>query len=113
MRAKATVLPEGYTEPVEICVGVDTMSDVNLALRHLLSDVSPVLPDDVRGTGSMTTFDEQGFLDIFRDGDLQRIPLMLPLCPNFLPRAKPSSASLPSKISASFSTNRSCSKTPP
>jgi hypothetical protein len=68
LRAKATVLPEGCTEPVEICVGVDTMSDVNLALRHLLSDVSPVIPDDVRGTGSVMTFDEQGFLDVFRDG---------------------------------------------
>ena len=56
LRATAAVLPDGYTEPLEISVGVDTLSDVNLSLRHLLSDVSPIAPDDVRGTGSITTF---------------------------------------------------------
>jgi hypothetical protein len=58
LRATAAVLPDGHTEPLEIPVGVDTLSDVNLSLRHLLSDVPPIAPDDVRGTGSITTFRE-------------------------------------------------------
>ena len=77
LRATATVLPDGYTEPLEISVGVDTLSDVNLSLRHLLSNVSPIAPDDVRGTGSTTTFREQGFLDIYDDGRVQRVPALV------------------------------------
>jgi hypothetical protein len=68
------VLPAGCSEPVDIIAGVDAMSDVSLALRHLLADVESVLPDDVRGTGSTTAFSEQGHLDIFSDGRVQRIP---------------------------------------
>jgi transposase InsO family protein len=74
LRAVTSVLPAGYSEPVEICAGVDTMSDVTLALRHLLCDVENVLPDGVRGTGSTTVFAEQGYLDVFEDGRVQRVP---------------------------------------
>jgi len=74
LRASTTVLPAGCSEPVEIIAGVDTMSDVSLALRHLLTDVEAVMPDDVRGTGSITAFSEQGYLDIFDDGRVQRVP---------------------------------------
>jgi hypothetical protein len=53
------------------------MSDVSLAPRSLLSEVLPIAPDAVRGSGHTATFTEGGLLDIVHAGQLARVPALV------------------------------------
>jgi hypothetical protein len=43
VKAIAEILPPGYTEPINVSVGIDTHSDVNLAAREVLTTVTSTL----------------------------------------------------------------------
>jgi hypothetical protein len=77
MKATIEVIPEGHQTPFTISTGVDTLSDVSLAARSVLSNVHPVSPDQVQGSGGVSVFQEEGLLDIFADGNLTRIPALV------------------------------------
>ena len=77
LRARIHILPDGHPEPFDITAGIDTLSDVSLAPRDLLSDVHPISPDSVRGSGHTATFSEEGLLDIMYGGRLTRIPALV------------------------------------
>jgi hypothetical protein len=70
MKATIEVIPDGHQTPIIISTGVDTLSDVSLAARSVLSNVHPVSPDQVQGSGGVSVFQEEGLLDIFADGNL-------------------------------------------
>ena len=77
LKASALILPRGHHVPIEIMTGVDTLSDINLALKDLLSDVHPIIPDKVRGTSTPTSFDEEGLLSVFIDGKVVNVPALV------------------------------------
>lgn len=65
MKATTEVLPDGHQQPIPIVVGVDTLSDVTLASRDILSSIHAISPDQVRGSGGNTSFLEEGSLDMY------------------------------------------------
>jgi len=77
MKATIEVIPMGHQTPITISTGVDTLSNVSLATRAVLSNVHPVSPDQVQGSGGVSVFQEEGLLDIFADGNLTRIPALV------------------------------------
>jgi hypothetical protein len=48
---KVSLNGHGHHDAEDVSAGIDTLSDVNLAHRELLSDVHPIEPDLVHGTG--------------------------------------------------------------
>jgi hypothetical protein len=77
LRAIVMVVPDGHSVPISVVMGVDTLSDVTMALRSLLSNVHPVVPDDVRTSAGSSVFMEEGTLDIQVDGEIQRVPALV------------------------------------
>ena len=61
------------------------MSDVNLAVRDLLSDVRNINLDCVRGTSGTTPFQEEGILYVWQEGIVTSIPALVAL-ESHLPR---------------------------
>jgi hypothetical protein len=64
----------GTVSSTNISVGIDTLSDVNLAQREHLHDAQPINDEDVRGSGGVTSFNEQGDLHINVDGTVTKVP---------------------------------------
>jgi hypothetical protein len=64
----------GSFSSANIPVGIDTLSDVNLAQREHLHDVHPICDENVRGTGGVTSFNEIGHLHITIDGTVAKVP---------------------------------------
>ena len=77
LKAMATVLPYGHHHTVEVMVGVDTLSDVNLCVRDLLSNVHLIRTDVVRGNSSLSPFDEEGTLYVISDGTIISVPALI------------------------------------
>ena len=77
LKATASVLPFGHHDVCDIVVGIDTLSDVNLAVRDLLSDVHAIDLDLVRGTSGMTPFAEEGTLFVWHEGIVIPIPALV------------------------------------
>ena len=77
LKAIVQVMPAGNPDTVPISAGIDTLSDVSLALRELLSDIHPIVPDRVRSSGCVTEFAEEGFLDIYHDDQVSRVPALV------------------------------------
>ena len=64
LKAIVRVLPAGKAAPTPCRAGIDTLSDVSLAPRELLTDIHPISPDLVHSTGAVTEFTEQGFIGV-------------------------------------------------
>ncbi len=65
LRAQINVWQDGHNDALRIDCGLDTMSDVNLALAVLLHDIHDIIVDDVRGSAGSTTFaKEEGTLKL-------------------------------------------------
>ena len=76
------VLPLGHRDPVCVIAGVDTLSDVNLCVRDLLSNVHTIVPDFVRGSSGLTPFTEEGLLHVWINGSTIFIPALVATADN-------------------------------
>ena len=59
----------------QVHVALDTQSDVSTCLRHLLTDIRPIIPDVVNGCGGSANFMEEGTLHIFSAAQQQLVAL--------------------------------------
>jgi hypothetical protein len=57
--------------------GLDTMSDVNLAVVELLHDVHDIVLDDVRNSSGQTSFAKEGTLKVLNEGDVLSLPALV------------------------------------
>jgi hypothetical protein len=85
LRAVLSVWQDGHTDSLRVICGLDTMSDVNLALAELLHDVHDIVTDDVRGCGGQTAFTSEGLLKVLHEGEVICVPALV-ATPAQLPR---------------------------
>ncbi len=81
--------------------GLDTMSDVNLALAVLLHDIHDIIVDDVRGSAGSTTFAKEGTLKLLYEGEVISVPALVAV-PSQLPRSCDASLGIPGLNSLGF-----------
>jgi hypothetical protein len=74
LTAEIDVNVSGTFSSTNISVGIDTLSDVNLAQREHLHNIQRINDENVRGTGGVTSFDEIGDLHIHIDGTITKVP---------------------------------------
>jgi hypothetical protein len=71
LHADIDVLSNGTVRSVP--VGIDTLSDVNLALADHLHDIQDIVPDIVRGTGGDAKFDRMGTLFVQLEAGIEAV----------------------------------------
>jgi hypothetical protein len=74
LTAVVDVNVSGNFSSANIPVGIDTLSDVNLAQREHLHNIQYINDENVRGTGGVTSFDEIGDIHINIDGTITKVP---------------------------------------
>ena len=77
LKAIVQILPAGDPDAVAMSAGIDTLSDVTLATRELLSDIHTIVPDEVRSAGATTAYAEEGTLSIYIDHQVFRVPALV------------------------------------
>ncbi len=77
LKATASIFPDGHNDVFDIGVGIDTMSDVNLALREILHNVRSVEMDEVHRTAGTTSFSEEGTLNVWQEGKMTPVPALV------------------------------------
>ncbi len=70
LRAKIDVWQDGHVDALQTECGLDTMSDVNLAMPELLHDVHDIVVDKVRNASGRSEFAREGTLKILCDGEV-------------------------------------------
>jgi hypothetical protein len=74
LRATIDVWEDGHADSLRVECGLDTCSDVNLALPELLHDLTPIQYARVANCGSATnTFSREGTLKVLVDGEVRAI----------------------------------------
>jgi hypothetical protein len=73
LRAQVDVWQDGHEDALRVDCGLDTMSDVNLALAVLLHDIHDIIVDDVRGSAGKITFAKEGTLKLLYEGEVAAI----------------------------------------
>jgi hypothetical protein len=61
----------------DITVGVDALSDVNMAAREHLRDIRGIEQDSARGTGGISRFTEEGSLHVEGNGTVVSVPALV------------------------------------
>ncbi len=77
LRAQIDVWQDGHADSLRTECGLDTMSDVNLAIIELLHDVHDVLADAVRSGAGTSEFTREGTLKILQNGEVVCIPALV------------------------------------
>jgi hypothetical protein len=86
LRAKIDVWQDGHVDSLRVDCGLDTCSDVNLALPELLHDLESIQRADVGNCGSSTAFVREGTLKVLVDGAVLSVRA-LAATPTQLPRS--------------------------
>jgi hypothetical protein len=86
LRAQVDVWQDGHAHSTWTECGLDTMSDVNLAVAELLHDVHDIVIDRVNGCAGRTTFAREGTLKILHEGEVRTLPALV-ATPSQLPRS--------------------------
>ena len=94
LRAQVDVWQDGHEDALRVECGLDTMSDVNLALAVLLHDIHDIIVDDVRGSAGNTTFAKEGTLKLLYEGEVVSVPALVAV-PSQLPRSCDVSLGIP------------------
>ncbi len=77
LRAQLDVWQDGHTDCLRVECGLDTMSDVNLAVAELLHDVHDIVLDDVWSSSGKTSFAKEGTLKVLSEGDVLSLPALV------------------------------------
>jgi hypothetical protein len=70
LRAQLDVWQDGHADCIRVECGLDTMSDVNLAVVELLHDVHDIVLDDVQNSSGKISFAREGTLKLLYEGDI-------------------------------------------
>ena len=76
VRATGSLCAPVTNTSTAVVIGLDSFSDVTLCRRSLLHNVHRIQPDDVTGTGGVTTYHEQGDMAVEHDGDIVFVPAL-------------------------------------
>jgi hypothetical protein len=76
LRAQIEVWQDGHADSTRTECGLDTMSDVNLALAELLHDVHDIIIDRVNGCAGRTAFAREGTLKVLHEGEVHSLPAL-------------------------------------
>jgi hypothetical protein len=77
LRAEIHVWQDGHADALRTVCGLDTMSDVNMALVELLHEVHEIATDDVRGCSGETAFTHEGILKVLQEGEVICVPALV------------------------------------
>ncbi len=102
LRAQVDVWQDGHQKALRVDCGLDTMSDVNMALLELLHDVHDIVVDDVRGSAEHTAFAKEGTLKLLYEGEVVSVPALVAV-PSQLPRSCDITLGIPGLNSLSVS----------
>jgi hypothetical protein len=75
LHATATIADQHSSH--QITVGVDALSDINMAAREHLINIRGIESDAVRGTGGISLWDEEGTLRVEVNGTVVDIPALV------------------------------------
>jgi hypothetical protein len=76
LRAKINIWQDGHVDALRTECGLDTMSDVNLALPELLHDVHDIVVDKVRNASGRSKFAREGTLKVLYEGKVLCLPAL-------------------------------------
>jgi hypothetical protein len=76
LRAKIDVWQDGHVDALRTECGLDTMSNVNLAIPELLHDVHDIVVDKVRNASGRSKFAREGTLKVLCDGEVICLPAL-------------------------------------
>ena len=77
LRAQIDIWQEGHADSIRTECGLDTMSDVNLAVIELLHDVHEITLDSVRSGGGRAKFTREGTLKVLQNDEVVCIPALV------------------------------------
>jgi hypothetical protein len=77
LRAQVDVWQDGHYDALRVDCGLDTMSDVNMALVALLHDVHDIVVDNVRSSSGHTEFAREGTLKLLYEGEVVSVPALV------------------------------------
>jgi hypothetical protein len=77
LRALADVYQDGHQQTTSVVCGLDSMSDVTLALEEFLHDVHDIETESLSTTGSSATFDREGTLKLLVNSEIIEIPSLV------------------------------------
>jgi hypothetical protein len=86
LRAQIDVWQDGHADSTRVECGLDTMSDVNMAVVELLHEVHDIIVDAVVGCAGRTAFSREGTLKILHEGEVHSLPALV-ASPSQLPRS--------------------------
>ncbi len=86
LRAQVDVWQDRHYDSLRVDCGLDTMSDVNMALAELLHDAHDIVVDDVRGSAGRTEFAREGTLKLLYEGEVVSVSALVAV-PSQLPRS--------------------------
>ena len=77
IRAKMDIWQDGHADALRTECGLDTMSDVNMAVLELLHEIHDILGDDVNGCAGSTAFTREGTLKVLCEGEIIHLPALV------------------------------------
>ncbi len=77
LRAKIDIWQDGHADALRTECGLDTMSDVNMAVPELLHEIHDISGDDVNGCAGSTAFTREGTLKVLCDGEIMHMPALV------------------------------------
>jgi hypothetical protein len=77
LRARLDVWQDGHADSCRVECGLDTMSDVNLALIELLHEVHDIVCDEVNDCSGRTSFAREGTLKVLYEGEVLCLPALV------------------------------------
>jgi hypothetical protein len=77
LRARINIWKDGHVDALRTECGLDTMSDVNLALSELLHDIHDIVVDDVSSCSGRTKFAREGILKVLYEGEVLCLPALV------------------------------------
>jgi hypothetical protein len=77
LRALADVYQDGHQQTTSVVCGLDSMSDVTMALAEFLHDVHDIETESLSTTGSSATFNREGTLKLLVNAEIVEIPSLV------------------------------------
>jgi hypothetical protein len=77
LRARLDVWQDGHADSLRVECGLDTMSDVNMAVAEFLHEIHDIRIDGVSSTAGQTTFAKEGTLKVLYEGQVVCLPALV------------------------------------